>query len=150
METFIAVCLALIVVELAVMIAVFAVAMTRVQDAAAAVEVAAYRVDQEVATFGESMRTGWGRTLKGRAVGRLARLPLRHDQVPQALVHGPVFLAQEAVPPLPRALLGLEGRRDGRVDPLRFTRAPIAPGKSSSSRETSAARCSSWNRGKWS
>ena len=64
MDTFIAVCLALIVVELAVMIGVFAVAMMRVRDAAQAVEVAAYRVDQEVGTFGESMRTGWGHALK--------------------------------------------------------------------------------------
>jgi hypothetical protein len=65
MDTFIAVCLALIVVELAVMIAVFTLAMLRVKDAAQAVEVAAYRVDQEVLTFGESMRTGWAQTLKG-------------------------------------------------------------------------------------
>ena len=64
MDTFIAVCLGLIVVELAVMIGVFTVAMMRVKDAAAAVEVAAYRVDQEVQTFGESMRTGWIQTLK--------------------------------------------------------------------------------------
>jgi hypothetical protein len=59
MDTFIAVCLALIVVELGVMIAVFAVAMIRVKDAAQAVEVAAYRVDQEVQTFSETMRSGW-------------------------------------------------------------------------------------------
>lgn len=65
MDTFIAVCLALIVLELGIMIAVFAVAMIRVKDAAQAVEVAAYRVDQEVQTFGESMRTGWVQTLKG-------------------------------------------------------------------------------------
>jgi hypothetical protein len=64
MDTFIAVCLGLIVVELAVMIAVFAIAMLRVRDAATAVEVAAYRVDQEVQTFGESMRSGWVATLK--------------------------------------------------------------------------------------
>jgi O-glycosyl hydrolase len=64
MDTFIAVCLGLIVVELAVMIAVFAVAMLRVRDAASAVEIAAYRVDQEVQTFGESMRSGWVSALK--------------------------------------------------------------------------------------
>ena len=64
MDTFIAVCLGLIVVELAVMIAVFAVAMLRVRDAASAVEVAAYRVDQEVQSFGESMRSGWASALK--------------------------------------------------------------------------------------
>jgi len=67
MTTFIAVCLALIVVELAVMIAVFSVAMLKVRDAAQAVEVAAYRVDQEVLTFGESMRSGWVATLKNLA-----------------------------------------------------------------------------------
>lgn len=64
MDTFIAVCLGLIVVELAVMIAVFAIAMLRVRDAASAVEVAAYRVDQEVQSFGESMRSGWVSALK--------------------------------------------------------------------------------------
>ncbi len=64
MDTFIAVCLALIVVELAVMIAVFSIAMIKVRDAAQAVEVAAYRVDQEVSSFGASMRTGWVAALK--------------------------------------------------------------------------------------
>lgn len=64
MDTFIAVCLALIVVELGIMIAVFAVAMVKVRDAAQAVEVAAYRVDQEVLTLGESMRSGWMSALK--------------------------------------------------------------------------------------
>ena len=64
MDTFIAVCLALIVVELAVMIGVFAYAMLRVKDAATAVEVAAYRVDQEVSSVGESLRGGWGSMLK--------------------------------------------------------------------------------------
>ena len=65
MDTFIAVCLALIVVELAVMIGVFAMAMLRVRDAAQAVEVAAYRVDQQVQTFGEAINSGWAQTLKG-------------------------------------------------------------------------------------
>lgn len=59
MDTFIAVCLGLIVVELGVMIAVFVVAMLKIKDAAQAVEVAAYRVDQEVLTFGQVMRSGW-------------------------------------------------------------------------------------------
>ncbi len=63
MDTFIAVCLALIVLELAVMIGVFAYTMLRVKDAAAAVEVAAYRVDQEVLNVGETFRSGWGGTL---------------------------------------------------------------------------------------
>ncbi|MBI4371837.1 MAG: hypothetical protein HY552_06030 [Elusimicrobia bacterium] len=64
MDTFIAVCLALIVVELAVMIAVFAAAMLKIKDAASAVEVAAYRVDQEALALGRSVRSGWGETLK--------------------------------------------------------------------------------------
>ncbi|OGS39246.1 MAG: hypothetical protein A2506_06700 [Elusimicrobia bacterium RIFOXYD12_FULL_66_9] len=64
MDTFIAVCLALIVVELAVMIVVFCMAMFKVRDAAQAVEVAAYRVDQEVLTVGQSLRSGWGTALK--------------------------------------------------------------------------------------
>ena len=64
MDTFIAVCLALIVVELAVMIAVFSLAMIKVRDAAQAVEVAAYRVDQEVSSFGASLRDGWVSALK--------------------------------------------------------------------------------------
>jgi hypothetical protein len=59
MDTFIAVCLALIVVELGVMIAVFIAAMLKLKDAAQAVEVAAYRVDQEVLSLGQTVRTGW-------------------------------------------------------------------------------------------
>ena len=64
MQTFIAVCIALIVVELGVLIAVFAVALIKVRDAAQAVEVAAYRVDQEVVRLGESVHSGWGQALK--------------------------------------------------------------------------------------
>lgn len=63
MDTFIAVCLALIVLELAVMIGVFVITMMRIKDAAAAVEVAAYRVDQEVLSVGETLRSGWGGAL---------------------------------------------------------------------------------------
>ena len=64
MDTFIAVCLGLIVLELGVMIAVFTIAMFKIKDAAQAVEVAAYRVDQEVSSVGETFRSGWGGTLK--------------------------------------------------------------------------------------
>ena len=64
MDTFIAVCLALIVLELGVMIAVFIYTMLRLKDAAQAVEVAAYRVDQEVHSFGQTVRSGWGDTLR--------------------------------------------------------------------------------------
>jgi hypothetical protein len=59
MDTFIAVCLGLIVLELAVMIAVFSVAMLKVREAAQAVEIAAYRVDQEVHNVGSTLRSGW-------------------------------------------------------------------------------------------
>lgn len=65
MDTFIAVCLGLIVVELGVMIAVFVVAMLKIKDAAQAVEVAAYRVDQEVLAFGETARSGWFGAFQG-------------------------------------------------------------------------------------
>lgn len=64
MDTFIAVCLGLIVLELAVMIAVFTAAMLKVKDAAQAVEIAAYRVDQEVSQVGQTLRSGWFSTLK--------------------------------------------------------------------------------------
>ena len=63
-NTFIAVCLAIIVIELGVVIAVATIAMLRVMDAARAVEIAAYRVDQEVLTLGETMRSGWAQTFK--------------------------------------------------------------------------------------
>ncbi|MDD5303888.1 MAG: hypothetical protein PHS14_12380 [Elusimicrobia bacterium] len=64
MDTFIAVCLGLIVLELGIMIAVFIFVMLKVKDAASAVEVAAYRVDQEVLSVGETLRSGWLGTLK--------------------------------------------------------------------------------------
>lgn len=64
MDTFIAVCLGLIVLELAIMIGVFTVAMLQVKDAAKAVEIAAYRVDQEVHTVGETLRSGWFTTAR--------------------------------------------------------------------------------------
>jgi len=64
MDTFIAVCLALIVLELAVMIGVFVFTMLKLKDAAQAVEIAAYRVDQEVLSFGTTIRSGWGDTLR--------------------------------------------------------------------------------------
>ena len=64
MQTLIAVCLALIVAELAVMIGVFIVTMLKLKQAAQAVEVAAYRVDQEVLSLGDSLRSSWGGALK--------------------------------------------------------------------------------------
>ncbi len=61
---FIAACLALIVIELAIMIAVFAMAMFKVRDAALAVEVASYRVEGEVSRLGQSLNSSWGTAVK--------------------------------------------------------------------------------------
>lgn len=76
MERFIAICLALIVLELGAMLAIFAFAMFKVQHAAQAVEIAAYRVDNEVHHFGQALRSGWfsaARTLVSAGVGFLRR-----------------------------------------------------------------------------
>ena len=59
METFIAVCLAVLVVELTILIAVMIVTLLQIKKAAQSVEVLAYRVDQQVAYFGETVRSGW-------------------------------------------------------------------------------------------
>ncbi|MBI5240964.1 MAG: hypothetical protein HY926_10870 [Elusimicrobia bacterium] len=59
METFIAVCLAVLVLELSVLIAVLVVTLLQVKKAAQAVEVLTYRVDSQVASFGEAIRSGW-------------------------------------------------------------------------------------------
>jgi hypothetical protein len=59
METFIAVCLAAVVVELSVLVAVLIITLLQIKKAAQAVEVLTYRVDQQVASFGEAVRSGW-------------------------------------------------------------------------------------------
>jgi hypothetical protein len=59
METLIAVCLAVLVVELTVLIAVLVVTLLQVRKSAQAVEVLTYRLDQQVAAFGEAVRSGW-------------------------------------------------------------------------------------------
>jgi hypothetical protein len=59
METFIAVCLAILVVELSILVAVLIVTLLQVKKAAQAVEVLTYRVDQQVASFGAAVRSGW-------------------------------------------------------------------------------------------
>lgn len=64
MPTFMAVCLALIVLELGVMIIVFTVAMLKVRDAAQAVQTAASRLDKEVEQIGVSLRSSWSHSLK--------------------------------------------------------------------------------------
>ena len=59
METFIAVCLAVLVAELTILIVVMIVTLLQIRKAAQAVEVLTYRVDQQVASFGEAVRSGW-------------------------------------------------------------------------------------------
>ncbi len=59
MQTFIAVCLGLITLELGIAITAFALAMCKVGKAAQAVEVLAYRVDQQVEGFSATVRSGW-------------------------------------------------------------------------------------------
>ena len=70
METFlavIAICLGLIVVELAVALIFFVLAILHVRQAARAVEVLTYRVDEEVDHFGGVLRSGWMRSLQAFA-----------------------------------------------------------------------------------
>ena len=59
METFIAVCLAVLVAELSILVVVLIITLLQVRKAAQAVEVLTYRVDQQVASFGEAVRSGW-------------------------------------------------------------------------------------------
>jgi hypothetical protein len=59
METFIAVCLAILVLEAGILITVLAVALLQVKRAAQAVEVLTYRVDGQVASFGQAVSSGW-------------------------------------------------------------------------------------------
>ena len=59
METLIAVCLAVIVVELSILVVVLIITLLQIKKAAQAVEVLTYRVDQQVASFGEAVRSGW-------------------------------------------------------------------------------------------
>jgi hypothetical protein len=59
METFIAVCLAVLVVELSILVVVLIITLLQIKKAAQAVEVLTYRVDQQVASFGDAVRSGW-------------------------------------------------------------------------------------------
>jgi hypothetical protein len=63
MDTFIAVCLALIVLEIGVMMAAVVIVALKVQKSAEAIEVLAYRVEDKVTSF----RTGWVHALQGAA-----------------------------------------------------------------------------------
>jgi hypothetical protein len=76
METLIAVCLSVIVVELGILVVALIITLLQIKKAARAVEVLTYRVDQQVASFGEAVHSGWlnvfGAVLKlaGRCFGR--------------------------------------------------------------------------------
>ena len=59
MQTFMAVCLAVIAVEIGILIAAVSMAACKVGRAASAVETLAYRVDQQVEGIGEAMSSGW-------------------------------------------------------------------------------------------
>lgn len=61
--TIIAVCAALITIELGVIVAAALIVALRVKDTAQAVEVVAYRVDQEIENIGSTLRSGWLKSL---------------------------------------------------------------------------------------
>ncbi len=65
MTSFMAVCLGLIVLELGLVCAFLILTLLKVKRAAEAAEVLAFRLDQEVATIGSAMRSGWWRALEG-------------------------------------------------------------------------------------
>lgn len=64
MMTFIAICLGIMALELAVIIAVMFAAFLRIRSASTAVEVAAYRLDEKIVSFSSS---AWMRGLSGAA-----------------------------------------------------------------------------------
>jgi hypothetical protein len=59
MQIFIAACLAVLVAELSILVAVLTVTLLQIRKTAQAVEVLTYRADQQVASFGEAVRSGW-------------------------------------------------------------------------------------------
>lgn len=63
MMTFIAVCMALLVLEIGAILAAVVFLVLRVKKSVQAVEVLAYRIEDQVLSF----RTGWIRTLQGAA-----------------------------------------------------------------------------------
>ncbi|MBI3552103.1 MAG: hypothetical protein HY077_06260 [Elusimicrobia bacterium] len=67
METFMAVCMGLITVELGIIVAAILMVALRVRDTAQAVEVVAYRVDSEIEGIGSTLRSGWLKTLGATA-----------------------------------------------------------------------------------
>ncbi|MBI5210095.1 MAG: hypothetical protein HY927_09005 [Elusimicrobia bacterium] len=67
METIVAVCLCLIVIELAVALVFFVATLLTLRQTARAIEVLTYRIDEEVDHFGSVMRSGWLQTLSAAA-----------------------------------------------------------------------------------
>ncbi|MDD5656696.1 MAG: hypothetical protein PHF00_05515 [Elusimicrobia bacterium] len=65
MEILIAVCLAVLVVEISVLVAVAVVTLLQLRRAARAVEVLAYRVDVQVAAFERTLHSGWMQFVQG-------------------------------------------------------------------------------------
>lgn len=60
-------CLVLITVELALITVFLVVTLLKIRQTAQAVEVLAYRVDHEVEHIGETMRSGWVKSLQAAA-----------------------------------------------------------------------------------
>lgn len=67
MTIFIAVCLGIITLELAVVLAFLIATLISVREAARAFETLAYRVDEEVDQVSNAMKTGWMRALQAAA-----------------------------------------------------------------------------------
>lgn len=67
MTTLIAVCAVIITLELALGLAFFIAGLLRIQQAARAIEVLAYRLDEEVDHAGSLMRSGWMKALQSAA-----------------------------------------------------------------------------------
>ncbi len=67
MTNFIALCLGLITLELGVVVAFLVLTLVRVQRTAEAVEILAYRIDEQVDAVGRTVRSGWGSALGAAA-----------------------------------------------------------------------------------
>jgi hypothetical protein len=63
MTTFIGVCLAIIAIELAILIAGLLMAAMHISRAARAIETLAYRIEENVQHVGDGLRSGWMKTL---------------------------------------------------------------------------------------
>ncbi|MBI5629994.1 MAG: hypothetical protein HY921_03815 [Elusimicrobia bacterium] len=64
---FIAVCVAIMTVELSFLLAFLIITLRKIKQGAQAVEVLAYRVEEEVEAFTSRMRSGWFKALEGTA-----------------------------------------------------------------------------------